>query len=324
MTTGAPSLGFDVGGTSIKAVLVSPAAKVLAQAGLPTGPETTGEILADAIAALRDQLLDEAPSHEIAGIGVGMAGAIDRSGTLCGAPHLPRLIGVDVMALLTTRLGVPVAVHNDADCAAMAEGWGGAADGIEDFLMLAIGTGIGSGLVLGGRLRAGASGFGCEFGHVMVEFGGRLCGCGNRGCLEAYISETAATRQVEEAPAGLRARVAERRAREGGGHAEAVFELGAAGDAEAEAIAGRMVDVFGAAIGSAVNVLDLTTIVIGGGIAPGVLSRVERLCAAAQGSLFARPIEALGLVPASRGPLAGAIGAARLGMLARADRLLSN
>lgn len=324
MTTGAPSLGFDVGGTSIKAVLVSPAGQVLARATAPTGAETSAERLADAIAALRERLLADAGATRAEGVGVGMAGALDRTGTLRGAPHLPLLVGVGITATLASRLGVPVAVHNDADCAAMAEGWGGAAEGAADFLLLTLGTGVGSGLVLGGRLRAGASGHGCEFGHMMVEFRGRRCGCGNLGCLEAYISETAATRLVEEAPPGLRARVAARRAGHGGGHAEALFSLGAAGDTEAEAVAGRMVDVLGAAIGSTVNVLDLTTIVIGGGIAPGVLSRIDRLRAAAAANLFARPVEALDIVAASRGPLAGAIGAARLGMLAEAGRPLSN
>jgi len=312
----APSLGFDIGGQSIKAALVSPDAEVLAHASLRTGEGTTAESLVDALLSLRETL-----SRDVAlpprGMGIGVAGVLDRSGALRGSPHLPLLVGCRVAEIVSARLATQVVVHNDADCAAVAEGWGGAANGCEDFLMIAIGTGVGSGLVLGARLRAGASGFGCEFGHMMVVHEGRRCGCGNRGCLEAYISETAARGLVEEASAPLRAKVAARRANEGGGFAQAVFEFGSAGDAEAESIAGRMVDVLGAAIGSAVNVLDLTTIVLGGGIAPGVLARLERLRCAAGGNLFARPAGDLVIVAASRGPLAGAIGAARLGMLAR-------
>jgi glucokinase len=143
---------------------------------------------------------------------------------------------------------------------------------------------------------------------------GRRCGCGNLGCVEAYISETAARGHVEDASPALRGAVGERRTKHGGGFAEAVFALGTGGDSEAEAIAGRMVDVLGAAIGSTVNVLDLTTIVLGGGIAPGVLARLDRLRDAAAGTLFARPASDLDSVAATRGPLAGAIGAARLGM----------
>jgi len=314
----APALGFDIGGQSVKAVLMSPAAEVLAQASARTGEETDAAGLAAALAALRDELTSRVDSPAPVGVGVGIAGVLDRSGALRGSPHLPLLVGHRIAEVICARLETRVVVHNDADCAAIAEGWGGAAEGCDDFLMIAVGTGIGSGLVLGGKLRAGASGFGCEFGHMMVVHDGRRCGCGNRGCLEAYISETAARGFVEEASAALRARMAERRTKAGGGFAESVFAIGAEGSQEseeAEQIACGMVDVLGAAIGSAVNVLDLTRIVLGGGIAPGVLARFERLRRAAASTLFARPVDDLAIVAASRGPLAGAIGAARLGML---------
>lgn len=325
----AAALGFDVGGQSVKAVLVSADGEVLARGNAPTGEDTTIDSLADSLLELRRRLLADAQPDAATGgavrrvagrarplaAGIGLAGALDRGGFLRGSPHLPRLVGERVGAALSARLSAPVAVHNDADCAAVAEGWRGAARGCDDFLTIAIGTGVGSGLVLGGRLRAGASGYGCELGHMMVVHGGRRCGCGNAGCLEAYISETAARGLVDEAPAALRARVEARREAFGGGAAEALFALGAAGDADAEALAGRMVDVLGAAVGSVVNVLDLTTVVLGGGIAPGVLARRDRLLAAAAGNLFARPASALAIVAASCGPEAGAVGAARLGML---------
>ncbi|MFN2374972.1 MAG: ROK family protein [Candidatus Binatia bacterium] len=317
MSLSAPALGLDVGGQSVKAVLVSAAGDVLATASRPTGEGTDSERLVDALASLRDEVTKGLAAPGEVTIGVGIAGVLDRSGTLRGAPHLPLLVGAGLARELSEGLGRSVVVHNDADCAAVAEGWGGAADGRDDYLMIAIGTGVGSGLVLGGRLRAGNSGFGCEFGHMMVVHEGRACGCGNRGCLEAYISETAAKKLVLEGPASLRAAVDERRAARGSGFAEAVFELGAGGNTKAEALATGMVDVLGAAIGSVVNVLDLTTVVLGGGVAPGVLARMDRLRNAAGASLFARPVADLDVVAAARGPLAGAIGAARLGMLAR-------
>lgn len=317
MSLAAPALGLDVGGQSVKGVLVSPDGEVLATASRPTGQGTGRDELVDALASLREELARGVAAPAEVTIGVGIAGVLDRSATLRGAPHLPLLLGIGLAEELSRGLGRRVVVRNDADCAAVAEGWGGAADGRADYLMIAIGTGVGSGLVLGGRLRAGDSGFGCEFGHMMVVHDGRACGCGNRGCLEAYVSETAARNFVLEGPASLRAAVEERRAARGGGYAEAVFELGASGNAKAEALASGMVDVLGAAIGSVVNVLDLTTIVLGGGIAPGVLARLDRLRDAAGASLFARSAADLDLAAAARGPLAGAIGAARLGMLAR-------
>jgi glucokinase len=318
-----PSLGFDIGGQSVKAVAVSPAGEVLARASAPTGEGTDPETLAEALVALREELFLEASrppapafEREDMSVGVGIAGVIDRSGALRGSPHLPLLVGSRLESILTTRLRRSTVVHNDADCAAMAEGWGGSVDGVRDYLLLTLGTGIGSGLVLGGTLRAGDSGFGSEFGHMVIVHGGLVCGCGNRGCLEAYISESAARKHVEDALPELQHKVAMRRSQRGGGFAEAVFDLAELGHRGAEAIATLMVDVLGSAIGSAVNMLDLTTIVIGGGIAPAVVARMPRLREAAAASLFARPIEDLNLVSASRGPLAGAIGAARLGMLA--------
>jgi glucokinase len=322
VSAASPSLGFDVGGQSVKAVLVSPSGQILSRATAPTGEGTNAETLADTLCSLRDELVREAPKeagagleHETLQVGVGIAGAIDRSGAVRGSPHLPLLVGARLAWIVSGRLRTSAVVHNDADCAAVAEGWGGSVDGLDDYLLLTIGTGIGSGLVLGGRLRAGESGFGSEFGHMLVVHGGRPCGCGNRGCLEAYISETAARKHVEDALPELQHKVAMRRSERGGGFAEAVFDLGELGHRGAEAIASVMIDVFGAAIASAVNVLDLTTIVLGGGIAPAVLARMPRLRSAAASSLFARSVEDLRIVAASRGPLAGAIGAARLGML---------
>jgi glucokinase len=315
----AVALGFDVGGQSIKSVLMSAGGEVLAHASAPTGEETAADDFAASFVSLAKTLTGSSSldSLSAAAVGVGIAGVLDRGGALRGSPHLPLLVGRPIAELLRAALGRNVVVHNDADCAAMGEGWGGAADGLGEFLLIAIGTGVGSGLVLDGRPRAGASGYGCEFGHMTLVNGGRLCGCGNRGCVEAYVSETAARGLVEDsASPALRARVVERRSVRGGGFAQALFELGAGDDAEAEALAGGMVDALGAAIGSVVNVLDLTTIVLGGGIAPGVLARLARLREAAAQTLFARPQGDLEILAASRGPLAGAIGAARLGMLA--------
>ena len=303
------AVGLDIGGQSVKGVLVAAGGAVLADDSIATGPSTTIESLARSLSSLQSSL---AGSSARRAVGVGIAGVIAKDGVLRGSPHLPLLVGSRISAELSARMDTDVVVHNDADCAAMAEGWhGGAAEGREDFLLVAIGTGIGSGLVLGDRLRAGESGFGCELGHMTIVAGGRRCGCGNLGCLEAYISETAAGHLVGEASPSVREAVAGHRAK-GGGAAQALFELGAGGNAEAELLCGAMVDVLGAAIGSVVNVLDLTTIVLGGGVAPGILSRRERLLRAASSTLFARPVEDLEIIAAARGPLAGAIGAARL------------
>jgi glucokinase len=313
------AIGLDVGGQSVKAVLVSAGGEVLAKATAPTGEDTDSAGLVATLGTLRDSLAAASgvAKGAVLPAGVGLAGALDREGIVRGSPHLPLLVGTRLGERLEKRFGVACSVHNDADCAAMAEGWHGAADGCADFLLVAIGTGVGSGLVLDGRLRSGVDRHGCELGHMMVVHRGRRCGCGNLGCLEAYVSESAARGLAAEASPALRALVEARRVSKGGGCAEALFGLAAEGDAEAEAIAEGMVDVLGAAIGSVVNVLDLTTVVIGGGIAPGILARIDGLRRAAASTLFARQGHDLAILAASRGALAGAIGAARLGLLAR-------
>ncbi|HYC53994.1 MAG TPA: ROK family protein [Candidatus Binatia bacterium] len=303
-------LGFDVGGQSVKAALVDESGTVLGQSTAPTGIATDPDALIATFLALRDSL---APGNR-EGVGVGIAGVLDRHGTLRGGPHLPELHGQRIEEFVAGGMGVAATVRNDADCAAVAEGWIGAAVGRQDYLAITLGTGVGSGLVLGGSSRRGESGYGCEFGHMIVVHQGLRCGCGNHGCLEAYISETAVRRAVERA--GLEQRVFGDGEPEGG-VARIVFEMADRGDAQADAIVSSMIDHLGTAIASAVNVLDLTTILLGGGIAPGVLSRVDRLRGSMAASLFARSVDDVEMLEAAGGPLAGAIGAARLAMLAR-------
>jgi glucokinase len=145
---------------------------------------------------------------------------------------------------------------------------------------------------------------------------GRVCGCGNRGCLEAYVSEVALGSRIPEERPALGRRIDAVVRERGIGHAHALFEVADAGDAEAAGFADVLAEELGIALGSAVNVFDVELIVIGGGIAPGILARLPRLRRAMAGALFARDQADVGIVPASSGALAGAVGAARLAMIA--------
>jgi glucokinase len=283
--------GFDVGGQAVKAVLVDRQGSLLATAEHPTGPDTNSDGLVEVLARLGQRLAVPLSSELM--VGVGVAGVVGADGRLRGSPHLPLLLGQPLAALLAAGLGCRVLVENDANCAAVAEGWGGAADGIDDYLMVTLGSGLGSGLVLGGELRRSRSGHGCELGHSVVVEGGRVCACGSRGCLEALRRD------------------------QGWGHAQTLFALAARDNQEAGRIASRMLAMLARGLASAVNVLDLTTIIIGGGIAPVVMDRLDELRHSMEGALFARSADEVALLGASRGPWAGAIGAARLAMLAR-------
>jgi glucokinase len=312
-------LGFDVGGQSIKAVLMDDTGRVLAEAKGPTGLDIEADGLIRELARLAAELAAAAPSSATIAdtIGIGIAGVMAGDGVLAGSPNLPRLVGLGVRDALARGLARPVAVDNDANCAALAEGWhGGAAADCRDFLLVTLGSGIGSGLVIGGALHHGATGYACELGHSVVVAGGRLCGCGNRGCLEAYASESAARSLVAEAGGALERAVERLVGEQGMGHAHALDALATGGDEGARKIVDGMIDMLGTGFASAVNILDVPTFVLGGGIAPAVFAREAALRAAMQRSLFARSERSVKILAARRGTDAGAVGAARLAMLA--------
>lgn len=302
-------LGMDVGGQSIKAALVAADGSVLATGSRPTGRDTTEAALVASMAALSSELSARGGAYRRAGLGV--AGVISSDGALLGSPNLPALMGVKLAILAERALGVPVVIDNDANCAALAETWGGAADGIEDFLLVTLGTGLGSGLVLGGKLHRGSSGRGCELGHSVIVQLGRQCGCGARGCLEAYVSESAARARVADLSDAEGAAIRAEVGRNDRGYARAVFELSER-DAAAYEISTAMVSALGTGLGSFINSLDVECVVLGGGMAPAILGRLEELRSAMADVLFARGVASIKIVQALRGHLAGAIGAARL------------
>jgi glucokinase len=304
--------GFDVGGQTIKAALVDSKGTVHADGKRSTGLDCDLHRLVTGIGEL---LVQMSVKRDVAdGIGIGIAGVMGADGILHGSPNLPALVGRQIREALENRLGRPVALDNDASAAAFGEGLGGAGEGVDDYLLVTLGSGIGSGLVIGRRVYHGTTGYGCELGHTIVERGGRVCGCGNRGCLEAYFSESAARAIVAERGGELEAGVSRLVRERSFGFAQSLFARAADGDPAAGAILDDMIDALGTGLASAVNLLDVTTLILGGGIAPGVLARREALDRAIDAALFARSISDLAVIPAVRGGDAGAVGAARLAM----------
>ena len=306
-------VGIDVGGQSLKAARVDSDGCVSAQAVRPTGDALELE----GLAALCAEVVGELELANGVGLGVGVAGCVTLDGVVCGSPNLPRIAGAPLARLLGETLGRPVLIDNDAHCHAFAEAWTGAAAGANDFLLLTLGSGVGSGLVIGGRVYRGTTGFGCELGHMIFQPGGRRCGCGNHGCFEAYLSEVALRSRIgDECPALERrigALVAERKL----GHAHALFHLAdGGGDSDAAELAEALAGELGTAIASVVNLLDLQLVIVGGGIAPGLLAREDSVRQSMARSLFAREEVAVRIEAAACGTLAGAIGAARMAMLA--------
>jgi glucokinase len=191
------TIGVDVGGTKIAAGVVDELGQILDRVRVHT-PARTEEAVDEGIV---DAVLDLKQRHAVSAVGVAAAGFVDaRRSTVRFAPNLPWR-DHPLRELLTARLGLRVVVENDANAAAWGEFRFGAGAETDDMVLVTVGTGIGGGIVLDGRLLRGAWGVAAEFGHVRVVPGGRLCGCGNHGCWEQYASGSALLREARAAVA---------------------------------------------------------------------------------------------------------------------------
>ena len=193
-------VGIDIGGTNTVFGIVDARGNVIASNSIKTGKHANIE---DYIAELKVALNKLIEAHDakdkIHGIGVGAPNSNYFTGTIEYATNLPWKGVVPLAKLLTEAFGVPVAVTNDANAAAIGEMTYGAARGMKDFIMITLGTGVGSGIVVNGQLVNGHDGFAGELGHVIVKpSNGRMCGCGRTGCLETYCSATGVARTARE------------------------------------------------------------------------------------------------------------------------------
>ena len=187
-------VGIDLGGTAIKAGAVTSEGEIVARREIPSELQRGAADLLERMAGLAREL--GAQRH----LGLGAPGLVDAAaGRILQSPNLAVIENVPLAAELARRLGLPpAAVHleNDANAAAIGEHWLGRGRSQSDLLLVTLGTGVGGGLILGGELHAGPGGMAGEIGHVVIEPGGPLCGCGSRGCLEQFASASAAARRV--------------------------------------------------------------------------------------------------------------------------------
>lgn len=256
--------GIDVGGTKIAGAVVDTDGRVLESLVVESPARDTGAIEA-AITGLVQAL---GRSHRITAVGVGAAGFISASrSTVLFAPNLAWR-DVDLRADLEERLGLPVVIENDANAAAWGEFRYGAAEDVDDVVMVTVGTGVGGGVVSSGRLLRGHSGTAAEIGHLRVVPDGRPCGCGAKGCLEQYASGSALVHNARAAArspegAALLALAGGDPGRIGG---RMVTEAARAGDAFARRQLEEVGTWLGAGLASLATVLDPAVIVVGGGV----------------------------------------------------------
>lgn len=273
------TIGVDVGGTKIAGGVVDEKGVIGARARRETPSHDPGAIVETIIEVTKEL----AAQHDVDAVGVGSAGFVDsaRSRVLF-APNLAWR-DIPVRDQVAEATGLPTVVENDANAAAWGEFRFGAAEDVDDMILLTIGTGVGGGVVLDGKIYRGAHGIAAELGHMRLVPDGHLCGCGLRGCIEAYASGTALVREAREA-ASLPS--AERLLERAGGDVQRitgpmVTELAQAGDELAIVLIAEVGRWLGEAMGSFTAVFDPAAFVIGGGVS-------------AAGDLLLRPaVEAL-------------------------------
>ncbi len=244
-------IGVKLTENQIVAALTDLTAEVIEQRAAPLGSDHRPEAVVGALAALVDQLRAAHPGQRMVGIGLGMAGVIDRRQGICRFSPFLQWHSVPLRHMLEQRLGLPVVIENDVNTLTMAEQWFGAGVGVNDFLVVTLGRGIGMGMVLNGQLYRGGCGGGGEFGHITMVPDGPRCDCGKRGCLEALVADPAIVRRMQMATnreLTMEATVA--LARQGDTTAQGIF-----------AAAGR---TLGMALADLVNIFNPPLLVIGG------------------------------------------------------------
>lgn len=302
-------IGIDIGGTNLRCALVPASGAILEQRRLASGIEGGREAFCARLLASIAELRDRAAGRGIAvkAIGAGVPGLIGRDGLIHASVNMRPLEGLNLGSFLEERTSLPAACGNDANTIALGEQRFGAGRGLSSFLVVTIGTGLGSGLILDGRLWTGTRGFAAEFGHVTVHPDGPPCPCGNRGCLEQYCSAGAVVRSARELiPAELLGASAADLS------AEAVAGLARQGVAGARTAFERLGGWLGIALGSLANTLNLEAVVVGGGVAasfdlllPGLRAELSRRC-------FPCIYDGLAILRTELGDDAGLLGGAAL------------
>ncbi len=307
-------LGIDVGGTKLAAGVVDADGRVLAREQTPTEAGKGPAHVLDRIVRLGRVLLSrrEVLASDIRRVGIGCAGPVDRrAGLVFNPPNLPGWVRVPLVDHVARALGLSAVLDNDANAAALGESRYGAGRGAESMVYITVSTGIGGGVVLNGRLWHGLGDGAGEVGHMTLEPGGPLCGCGNRGCLEALASGTAIARRARALlAAGRQSRLRDMPAFT----AAEVVALAAAGDALAREVWEGAVGWLALGVGALITILAPERIIIGGGVAKAGTLLFEPLRRQVRERVKLVQAEKVQILPTALGDDVGVLGAAALAL----------
>jgi glucokinase len=295
--------GVDFGGTLVKVGLVSDTGRIVAEQALDTtaarGPAAFIAMLTGAISRLAGEA--GVPARRLRGVGIGAPGLVQR-GIVRRMVNVPGWRDIPLQRLIERALRCPCRIDNDANLAALGEWRFGAGRGTQDMVAVTLGTGVGGGLVIGGRLLRGADGAAGEIGHMVVDPGGPRCGCGRRGCLEAHVGTAGILRQARAARLIARGRLTPRM----------VSDAAAAGSPAARRVWERTGWWLGLGLANVVNLVNPERIVIGGGVAGAWPWFAPSMTASLKTHAVFAAASSVRVVRARLGPQAGVVGAAVL------------
>ena len=266
-------IGIDVGGMSIKGGIVdSETGKIIVQHAIPTTAKYTKEYsISEDIAKVIDYILNEAKMKidDIVGIGIGQPGSIDSERGVIRYSNNIALENVPVVDELKKKYSLPIYISNDANCAALGEYVFGAGRGYKDIVFITLGTGVGSGIIIDGKLFEGRSGAGAEAGHMVIVTNGNKCNCGRCGCWETYASATALIKQTAaamELPENKDSLMHEIAKEEGKVSGKTAFVAAKKGDKGGQAVVDQYIKYIGEGLINMANIFRPDAILIGGGI----------------------------------------------------------
>lgn len=298
-------IGIDVGGTNLKAGLVDGEGRILKVERIPLDFRSP-EQFAGTLASLAKTVMGEG----VQSVGVGLPGAVD-GGDVLFTTNIP-MKDVPLETLFRRHLDLPLLLGNDADCAAVGEFFCGAGKGTEDFAIVTLGTGVGAGLILNGKLRGGVAS--SEAGHMVMRQGGEPCNCGRLGCWERYASATGLIQLTKRAMEAHPESALHTCAAQGGVEGRTAFQAAEAGDETALAVCREYVENLACGTASLINILRPEVVAIGGGVAaaPAHLLMEPLREAVGRESFSRHGGRATRILPAELGNDAGIIGAAFL------------
>lgn len=262
-------IGIDVGGTNIKFGIVTPKGKVLNEFSLPAHADQNPRKVLEQITSGINKILEIKSLEQFSGIGIGIPGKVDvKKGIVTSAPNFAEWDRVNVKKYLSKKFRTRIEIDNDANCAALGELHFGIGKKIKSFVMITLGTGVGGGIIIDGKLIRGESGGAGEIGHVSIDFQGPLCKCGQHGCIEAYAGNAyikkRTIQKLHEYPESIIIDLVENDLDKI--EPKTIFEASLQGDELANKILSDTGRYLGIGLASVINILDIKTFVFGGGI----------------------------------------------------------